>query len=202
MSLPRLATCGGSLGGEEPDRHEGERDLDHGEQGQCSTEADVEHFTEHEAAEPKAQEQREHVEPHRLPWAGTTERRDDACEQRLRCIVAQREHRHGHDRDEERHVEDQGGSPDGTKGEPDRQEPSAPITVGDPPNCGAEQEAWNAVADEGQSNADWSKAVALLEVEPEPRELGLPRFCGRLWGLADQGPGCGFWGMLLFVDEG
>lgn len=32
--------------------------------------------------------------------------------------------------------------------------------------------------------------------------LGLPRFCGRLWGLADQGLGCGFWAVLLFVDEG
>ena len=32
--------------------------------------------------------------------------------------------------------------------------------------------------------------------------LGLPRFCGRLRGLAEQDLGCGFWAVLLFVDEG
>ena len=32
--------------------------------------------------------------------------------------------------------------------------------------------------------------------------LGLPRFCGRLRGLAEQDLGYGFWAVLLFVDEG
>ena len=33
-------------------------------------------------------------------------------------------------------------------------------------------------------------------------QVGLPRFCGRLRGLAEQDLGCGFWAVLLFVDEG
>ncbi len=44
----------------------------------------------------------------------------------------------------------------------------------------------------------WSAPVGV--VRPEVG-LGLPRFCGRLRGLAEQDLGCGFWAVLLFVDE-
>ena len=46
--------------------------------------------------------------------------------------------------------------------------------------------------------------TALVRSNQEKQELGLglPRFCGRLRGLAEQDLGCGFWAVLLFVDEG
>ena len=46
------------------------------------------------------------------------------------------------------------------------------------------------------------EGVSAFKGKHRDERVGLPRFCGRLWGLADQGPGCGFWAMLLFVDEG
>ena len=170
MAPSRLAGDGRSLGAEQADRQEGKRELDHGEQGQRSADADVKHLTEYETAEPEAEEQREHVEAHSLPRPGATERGNDAREQRLRRVISKREHRHGYGRHDKWRVRDQGRSPDGTEGETERQERTTTMSIGHSADHRTEQETWDAIAKQGQPDTNRTEAVTLLEVEPEPRE--------------------------------
>jgi hypothetical protein len=124
----------GVFAAEQPCAGGGEGELGGGEDRQCGVEPEGEGLAEEVGAESEAGEQGEHVEAHRLPGAlGAADVGDDADQQRLGEVVAQRDDQHGDRADQrQRQRYDRGGAGGNEQGEKNDAMPAAAANPSSP----------------------------------------------------------------------
>jgi len=158
---------GSGLGGESGHGGHGGDQGGEGEAGQGGGEARVQCGLEDQAAQAGADEEGEHVQSHGLAAVGG-QGGGDARQKGLGQVVAQGQHGQGQSRGGDRQVRRQGESGDGGGGKSGGDEAGAPVAVGESADERSEDEAGDAVAEQGQTDADLVQAVPLVEVHAQP----------------------------------